>query len=134
MAGDTDVYIDPQTKLPMALGDYEVSYEEPPQGHVRHRDSRGRRRGGQATRRIPPGPEPLWMVQERQKEETGEIAQSCFEQGRPALAAGQYAAAVDSLTKTIEISPKRNWAQFWLGKALYEVAEPVTNSFTDCPE
>ena len=99
VAFDNDVYIDPQTKLPMAIGDYEVSYEEPPQGTFDIVIPEGAivvdKRPGAA-----PGPEPLWMVQEREKEEMGEIAQSYFEQGRRALAAGEYAAAVDSLTKT----------------------------------
>jgi tetratricopeptide (TPR) repeat protein len=67
-----------------------------------------------------PGPEPQWMVQEREKEEMGKLAQGYFEQGRRALDAGDYAAAVDALTKSIEISPGRNWALFWLGKALCE--------------
>lgn len=119
VAGDTDVYIDPQTKLPMAVGDYEISYEEPPEGTFDVVIPEGaivvdRRPGAE------PGPEPQWMVQERQEKEQGEIAQSFFEQGRRALAAGQYAAAVDALTKSLEIAPIRNWAQFWLGRALCE--------------
>jgi hypothetical protein len=117
VAGDTDVYIDPATKLPIAMGDYEFSYEEPPQGTFDIVTPEGAvvvdKRPG-AT----PGPEPLWMVQEREKQQMGEVAQSYFEQGRRALAAGEYAAAVEALTKSIEIAP-RNWALFWLGKALY---------------
>lgn len=119
VAGDTDVYIDPQTKLPMAMGDYECSYEEPPQGTFDILIPKDAivvdKRPGAA-----PGPEPQWMVQERQEKESGKIAQSYFEQGRRALAAGQHAAAVEALTKSLEISPKRNWAQFWLGEALCE--------------
>jgi len=119
VAGDTDVYIDPQTKLPMAIGDYEISYEEPPQGTFDIAIPEGaivvdKRPGAE------PGPEPLWMVQEREKKEMGEVAQSYFEQGRRALAAGDCAGAVESLTKSLEISPGRNWAQFWLGRALCE--------------
>ncbi len=119
VALDWDVYIDPKSKLPMAIGDYEVSYEEPPQGTFDIAIPEGAivvdKRPG-AT----PGPEPLWMVQEREKKEAAKIAQGYFEQGRRALAAGQYAAAVDALTESLELSPGRNWAQFWLGKALYE--------------
>jgi hypothetical protein len=119
VAGNADVYIDPKTKLPMAIGDYEVSYEDPPQGTFDIVIPEGAivvdKRPG-AT----PGPEPQWMVQEREKEEMGKLAQGYFEQGRRALGAGDYAAAVDALTKSIEISPGRNWALFWLGKALCE--------------
>jgi tetratricopeptide (TPR) repeat protein len=119
VAGDTDVYIDPQTKLPIAMGDYEFSFEEPPQGTFDIVPPEGaivvdKRPGAK------PGPEPLWMVQEREKEEMGKVAQGYFEQGRRALATGEYAAAVDALTKAVEISSGRNWAWFWLGKALCE--------------
>jgi tetratricopeptide (TPR) repeat protein len=119
VAGDTDVYIDPQTKLPIAMGDYEFSFEEPPEGTFDIVIPEGAfvvdKRPGAA-----PGPEPEWMVKEREKEEMGKLAQQYFEQGRRALAAGQPVAAVEALTKSLEISPKRNWAQFWLGKALCE--------------
>jgi tetratricopeptide (TPR) repeat protein len=117
VALDADVYIDPTTKLPMAMGDYEFSYEEPPQGTFDIVTPEGaivvdRRPGAK------PGPEPQWMVQEREKEELGKAAQAAFEQGRRALAAGDYPAAVDALTKAVELSPGRNWAWFWLGKTL----------------
>jgi tetratricopeptide (TPR) repeat protein len=59
-------------------------------------------------------------VQERENEETGKLAQGYFEQGRRALAAGDYPAAVDALTRTVELSAGRNWAWFWLGQALCE--------------
>jgi len=119
VAFDTDVYVDPQTKLPMAIGDYEVSFEEPPQGTFDIVVPEGAivvdKRPGATS-----GPEPQWMVQEREKEQAGELAQGYFEQGRRALGAGEYAAAVKALTKTVEISPGRNWAWFWLGVALYD--------------
>lgn len=67
VAGDTDVYVDTQTRLPMAVGDYEISYEEPPQGTSDIVIPEGvvvvDKRPG-AT----PGPEPAWMVQEREKQ------------------------------------------------------------------
>lgn len=116
---NADVYVDPQTKLPMAQGDYEFSYEEPPEGTFDIVIPEGAfvvdKRPGAA-----PGPEPEWMVREREKEEMAKLAQQYFEQGRRALAAGQHEAAVEALTQSLEISPKRNWAQFWLGKALCE--------------
>lgn len=119
VAGDTDVYIDPQTKLPMAIGDYQVSYEEPPEGTFDIVIPEGAivvdKRPGAA-----PGPEPLWMVKEREEEEMGKVAQGYTEQGRRALAAGNYAEAVDALTKAVDLSPRRNWTWLWLGRALCE--------------
>lgn len=119
---DTDVYIDPGTKLPMACGDYEISYEDPPEGAFEIVIPEGvvvvdKRPGAE------PGPEPQWMVQERQKKETGEIAQAHFEDGRRALAGGDYDRAVEQLEKTVELRSGRNWAWLWLGKALYAAGD-----------
>lgn len=117
VAFNVDVYVDPATKLPMAIGDYEVSYEEPPQGTFDIVTPEGAivvdKRPGAVS-----GPEPQWMVEEQDKQAQGKLAQSYFEQGRRALGTGNYAAAVDALNKSIEIEPRRNWALFWLGKAL----------------
>lgn len=119
VAGDTDVYIDPQTKLPIAMGDYEFSYEEPPEGTFDIVIPQGAivvdRRPG-AT----PGSEPLWMVQEREEEEISRVAQGYTEQGRRALGEGRHAEAVDALTKAVELSPRSNWTCLWLGRALCE--------------
>lgn len=119
VVGDTDVYVDPQTKLPIALGDYEVSYEEPPEGTFDIVIPDGAivvdKRPG-----APSGPEPQWMVEEKQEREVAEIAQTHFEDARRALAAGDYEQAIGLFEKTIELSNgKRNWAWLWMGKALY---------------
>jgi tetratricopeptide (TPR) repeat protein len=114
---DTDVYIDAKTKLPLAIGDHECSFEEPPEGTFDIVIPQGvivvDKRPG-AT----PGPEPQWMLQEREKEQAGETAQKYFEQGRRALAACDYAVAVEALTKCIETGGPRTWTFFWLGVAL----------------
>jgi hypothetical protein len=114
----TDVYIDPETKLPLALGEYECRFEEPPAGTFDIVPPPGAivvdlRPGA------PPTPKPQWMIDEEEREEQGNMAQSYFEEGRRALAAKDYVKAVDLLTKSLEISPKGNWASFWLGRALY---------------
>jgi hypothetical protein len=117
--GDTDIYIDPKTRLPIAHGDYEISYEDPLAGTFDIVIPDGvilvdKRPGAEPTQ------EPQWMVEERREKEMGVVAQDYFEDARRALAAGDYVKAVESFTETIEISPGRNWAWLWMGKALYE--------------
>ncbi len=114
---DTDIYIDPETKLPIACADYEISYEEPPEGAFEIVIPTGavvvdKRPGAK------PASKPQWMLDEERKREQGKIAQACFEDGRRALAAGDHARAIELLTKTVELSPRRNWAWLWLGQAL----------------
>ncbi|MBN2133546.1 MAG: tetratricopeptide repeat protein [Sedimentisphaerales bacterium] len=123
VAGDTHVYIDSDTKLPMAIGDYEISYEEPPAGTFDIVIPDGAivvdKRPG-----APSGPEPQWMVEERQKREIGDLAQAHFEDARRALAGGDYQRAAGLFEKTIELSDgKRNWAWLWMGKALYAAGD-----------
>lgn len=120
--GDTDVYIDPETKLPIASGDYEFDYGDPPDGTFDVVIPEGvflvdKRPGAE------PGPEPEWMIEERRKEELGNIAQGYFEEARLAMGAGDYAKAIEMFSKTLEISQKRNWASLWLGVAFYEAGD-----------
>jgi tetratricopeptide (TPR) repeat protein len=118
LGNGTEVYIDAETKLPLALGEYECSFEEPPEGTFDIVPPKGAivvdlRPGA------PPAVKPQWMLDEEKREQEGKMAQAYFEEGRRALAAKDYTKAVDLLTKSLDISPKRNWASFWLGKALY---------------
>jgi len=122
VVGDMDIYIDPETKLPIAHGDYEISYEEPPEGTFDIVIPDGvvvvdKRPGA------PPSEEPEWMIEERKKEEMDKVAQGYFEDARRALAAGNYAEAAELFTKTVEIQPGRNWAWFWMGIALYKAGD-----------
>ncbi len=117
--GEMDIYIDPESKLPIAFGDYEIDYEDPPEGTFDIVIPDGvilvdKRPGAEPT------PEPQWMIEEREREERGKVAQAYFEDARRALARGDYAQAAELFSKTIEISPGRNWAWLWMGKALYE--------------
>jgi hypothetical protein len=116
---DIDIYIDPETRLPIAHGDYEIDYEEPPEGIFKIGIPDGvvvvdKRPGA------PPCEEPEWMIEEKKKKETGKIAQSYFEDARRALAGGDPVRAAELFGKTIEISPGRNWAWLWMGIALYK--------------
>jgi hypothetical protein len=120
--GDTDIYIDPKTKLPIAHGDYEIDYAEPPEGTfdivIPNAVFVVDKRPG-----APPSEEPEWMIEEKRKKEMGLSAQDYFEDARRALAGGDYVKAVECFTKTVEIQPGRNWAWFWLGRAHYELGE-----------
>ncbi len=114
-SGGMEFYIDPETKLPMAGGGYQMSYENPPEGTfdivipndvvvVDKRPS------------AEPAQEPEWMDEDK-------VAQSNFDEARRALAAGEYLKAVDFFRQVIEIQPGRNWAWFWLGRTYYELGE-----------
>ncbi|MHC4369730.1 MAG: tetratricopeptide repeat protein [Planctomycetota bacterium] len=122
VVSDEDIYIDPQTKLPIALGDYEISYEDPPPGifDVVAPDEAivvDRRPGAEPTQ------EPQWMIEERKNEQMREVAQGHFEDARRALAGGSYAEAVEFFNRVVEIEPGRNWAWFWMGRAHYELGQ-----------
>ena len=118
VVGNMDVYIDPSTKLPLAFGDYEISYGEPPEGTFDIIVPEGvirvdKRPGGE------PAAEPQWMIDARKQEELNSIAAGHISDARRALAAGDYAKAIELFTKGLEIRSKSNWAWLWLGKALY---------------
>lgn len=119
------IYVDPETKLPIAYGKHEISYEEPPEG----------------TFDIPPVPEgalfvdkrpgaelteePEWMRRKRQREEhldkVGDESRPLFREALYKLADGEHERAIELLTRVVEVNPERNWAWHWLGKAYYEL-------------
>ena len=120
--GNLDVYIDPVTKLPLAHGPYDISYEQPPGSTFAAVAPEGAtvvdRRPG-AT----PCVEPEWMLEERQQEALHDAADRWFQEGRRALAAGDNKEAVALLGKTVEIWPGRNWAWLWLARALHNCGD-----------
>jgi hypothetical protein len=116
LKSNRDCYIDPETKLPIAMGAYEISYEEPPEatfdiptipGGVTLVDKRPG---------APEKPEPEWM-------RSGEVAQQKFDEARKASAQGEYEKAVELFRRVVEIQPLRNWAWYWMGRAHYELRE-----------
>jgi tetratricopeptide (TPR) repeat protein len=122
VVADKDIYIDPETRLPIAYGDYEIDYETPPEGAFDIVVPDGvvvvdKRPGA------PPSEEPEWMIEERRKEEMGKVAQGYFEDARRALAGGDPVRAAELFGKVVELSPGRNWAWLWMGKALYEAGD-----------
>ncbi|UCC22628.1 MAG: tetratricopeptide repeat protein [Planctomycetota bacterium] len=108
---NAECYVDPQTKLPIAIGTTELSYEQPPPGTFEIGVPEGfvvvdKRPGASETE------EPDWLRDE-------ERADRYFNQARLALASGDYDEAVELFEYVVEKQPGRNWAWFWLGKAYY---------------
>jgi len=101
-------YIDTQTKLPMAVGPYEVDYGQPPAetfeftipDHVKVYDTIA----GQ------------WPESHQDEE----IADQKFDEARKLLAKGEYAQAANLFESVIQLQPGLNWAWFWLGQAQYK--------------
>jgi len=114
-----DCYIDPETKLPIAMLGSQISYEEPPEGIFDIVIPQGvvvvDKRPG-AT----PVEEPEWL---KIKNDNAKIAQQNFGEARMALAAGEHQKAAELFKKVVEIAPANNWALFWLGKAHYELGQ-----------
>jgi tetratricopeptide (TPR) repeat protein len=109
MAG-AECYVDPKNKLPIALGDTEMSYEQPPAGTFDIAI-----------------PQEYAVVDLRPGRETGSIpdwlqdkanADDCFNQATHALARGDYIKAAELFEYVVE-HQERNWAWFWLGSAYY---------------
>jgi len=112
---NAECYVDPVTKLPIAIGATEFSYEEPPAGTFEIVIPEGYAvvdmRPGHET-----GPIPEWL-------QTKETADERFHQATHALADGHCAEAAELFEYVVEHNPGRNWAWFWLGKAYYEQGE-----------
>ena len=108
-----DCYIDPQTKLPIAMMGYQITYEDPPDGTFEIVIPDGvtlvDKRPGAA-----PSQEPQWMKQKM-------TAGTQFAAARHALASGEYSTAIELFKEIVEIEPGRNWAWFWLAQAHYEL-------------
>ena len=109
---NTDVYIDPKSKLPIAMRGYDISYEEPREGTFKIVLPEGvpvvdKRPGAE------PVVEPEWM---EQRETAGDL----FTVARYALAVGDYTHAIELFQKVVAAQPRRNWAWFWLGEAHFK--------------
>ena len=114
-----ECYVDPATKLPLAIGDTELSYEEPPAGTFDIIIPEGyavldKRPGAE------PGPVPDWLLAEEEARQQGREA---FREGTFALASGDFATAAERFELAVKDSPRRNWAWFWLGSAYYGLGE-----------
>ena len=108
--------MDPQTKLPMVVGNYELSYENPPAGVFEITVPSGYvvldKRPGAAA-----GPVPDWLLAE---ENAGAAKQECFSKGAQALIRGDYAEAAKQLEQALGGD---SWATYWLGSAYYGLGQ-----------
>ncbi|MHC4510254.1 MAG: tetratricopeptide repeat protein [Planctomycetota bacterium] len=116
---NTECYVDPATKLPIALAGYDISYEDPPEGTFDIVIADGvevvdKRPGAE------PAQEPEWLAA---KSANDKVASTNFKNARYALAEGDYQKAAASFAKVVELQSRRNWAWFWLGKAHYELGQ-----------
>jgi tetratricopeptide (TPR) repeat protein len=110
----TECYVDPETKLPIAMNGATLSYGEPPAGTFEIVIPDGyavldKRPGAPATAA------PDWLMQE---ENTQEHKMECFRRGAEALARGDSAEAAQQFEQAVGVD---SWAWFWLGKAYYEL-------------
>jgi len=108
-------YIDPATKLPIAIGTTHLSYEQPPPGTFEITIPENytvidKRLGAEAAS------EPNWLAADT-------IAGQRFAMARHALAAGDYATAAELFEYVVQIQPGRNWAWFWLGSSYYALGQ-----------
>jgi tetratricopeptide (TPR) repeat protein len=109
-----DCFIDPQTKLPMTIGAFQIEYAQPPAGTFQMA--------------IPPGA----TIVDRRSAEAGGQGQGTatsragadeFETARYALAEKDYAKAEALLAKVVQRGDGGNWGWFWLGRARYELGD-----------
>ncbi len=122
-----ECYVDPQTKLPIAVGDTELSYEVPPAGTfdvitpVDYTVIDMRPGAAQ--------PMPQWLWEEEYAENERKAKAKAFFQGAQALARGGYAEAAEQLERAIGYD---SWTPFWLGSAYYGLGqyELAIESFT----
>ena len=110
-----DCYIDPETKLPIAVGPHDVYYEEPPAEMFTYAIPEGAvvvdKQSG-----APEEPQPEWMNQD-------ENANEHFNHAKQALANGKYIEATALFGKVVKVQAGRNWAWFRLGRAHYELEQ-----------
>jgi tetratricopeptide (TPR) repeat protein len=110
-----DCYVDPATKLPIAVGSYELSYEEPPAGTFDIVLPAGvpvvDKRPGAA-----PTPEPEWMKNEA-------LASKKLEEAEAIMVQGDHARAAELFTEVVTLDPRHNWAWFYLGLERYRLKQ-----------
>ncbi len=110
-----ECHVDPATKLPIAIGRAELSYETPPAGTFDIVIPDGYvvldKRPGAPVQDVPD-----WLLEE---EGIQEKADEAFHQATHALAEGDPAKAAELLEFVTANDAARNWAWYWLGSAYY---------------
>ena len=109
-----ECYVDPETKLPMIVGDSELRYDEPPAGTFDIVTPEG-----YTVVDMRPGTTgllPDWLLEE---ESSRDNMHNYFGQARQALVDSNYAEAARQFECAVAQDPMSNWAWFWLGIAYY---------------
>ena len=114
-----NAYIDAETKLPIAMIGYEISYEYPPAGTFDIVVPEGvelvdKRPGAESDT------EPEWLAN---KLANDKVAGANFKSAGYALAGGDYKKAAELFESVVAVQPGRNWAWCWMGQAYYELGE-----------
>ena len=111
-----ECYVDPKTKLPIAIGKTELSCEDPPPGTFEIVIPDGyavldKRPGA------PAAPVPQWLLDEENAQAN---KAECFREGSLAFARGDYAEAARQFEQALGWD---SWAPFWLGSAYYRLGK-----------
>lgn len=108
---NVECYIDPATRLPIAIGRDEILYDTPPADIFTIPDPPATASVYDKRPGAEPSEEPAWLKDEQN-------AQELFDLGRKALADQDYPKAIIFFKKVFELEGiGRNWAWFWLGQA-----------------
>ena len=112
---NVDCYIDPGTRLPIVIGDDQISYEQPPAGAFDLVIPEGvpvvdKRPGARRSE------EPQWL-----KDEATAVAAQ--REGLEAFVKGDWATTAEWFARAVELRPGQNWEWYWLGRARYEIGD-----------
>lgn len=111
-----DCYIDPLTKLPLALGRDEIYYDEPAEDIFKMPEIPktailvDKRPGAVGTK------DPNWLQEEND-------SQAILRNARESLASGRYTESIELFKKLVMLQSKDNWSWFWMGQAYYKLGE-----------
>ena len=110
-----DCYVDPKTKLPIAIGRHQIDYGDPPEGIFELATPKGVE-VVDMTSGTKPKKLPDWLTGRKG-------AVGAFAQARRRLVAAEntYRAARALFRKVVKAQPGRNWAIFWLGRAEHKL-------------
>jgi len=114
LSSNIDCYIDPASKLPMAIESYEISYGQPPKDIFHLAVPSGAKIVDLQSR---PG-----VSQQPKEDQPVDDTETAFEAARYALVAKDFEKAEKLFAEVAQKHPLHNWAVFWLGRAQFEQA------------
>jgi len=113
LMANQDIFVDPDTFLPIAGAGLEMSYEKPPEGtfEITIPDNYiliDKRPGAK------PVNEPVWFKEY-------EAADENFHKAKQAMSEGRFEDAASLFEHVVLQQPRRNWAWYWLGRTHYQL-------------